>query len=821
MNYYTDIVEIIGEIGRYERGEDFSRTREELIRLCRRTQEMDPYDREAQRLLEIIGNMPPPAAGRSIMRSGLGRIARLPTVKNIETRLLDLADVTLAAIIAILAASSALALYLWSKTPSLFLVFWWLAMVVALGIRLCHARAMPRALSQGRIRFATTIGYLLPPIFACIWASLIVFVYVSGDHDAKLAMLIVAVGASTGAFALYNKLPRSGMIYAIIMAVSIIMLAMGTETFLGIAASFYSLWMLATTFTSERQYSSAIHDMDALAQERDNLEIALTYGKNGRQQWIWQTNAALELVEPMEGVAIMLGGQMTRAADIAGRPFLTLLGSLIPATFDQHHISALTHAMTEKMRIPHLQIPIRVDREIRKIEISATARFNARGNFLGYKGLIADVTETEPSGLTKRDAATLLPNFSMIKQHVDGIVYDSGTAADHSCLVVAQIQLATRADESHGRISRNVLLAMLASAINSCPAVVATAYLSATRFAILLERYDSREDVILAVQTIKDIISVVLDRYRRKNANSRTSRIVAHFGIAGAFDGRRNSSAMLEEAESALASALAQGTELQFYSRPHIHVADMNLLGSQLKAALATNMIRTRYTVLIEPASQKISAIILGLEWLHHQYGDIDTTKIGSAAMVSDQMEELGLYVVNRCLNEAFSIAGKTELILPCSIIDTVSRDFPATVRRVSLANVGEELPITVLVDRQLSANDIDILTRWHAIGANLALDMERADDAASLNPRITTLVMPKQNHDEIALDAIRERLPNVRRIVTSSADEPSLGAMARKAALLAQIGTYENLTADEAEFVIGLSNGIYGDASPDRNIAG
>ena len=170
-----------------------------------------------------------------------------------------------------------------------------------------------------------------------------------------------------------------------------------------------------------RGHSLATMRMDEIAiDERDEtVSLLLREFEDHGADWLWEIDSARRVTHASPRFAHALGHP---AADLNGKPILELLAG---ETWEAGNFSAGLRAFAEKLKsrepFRDILLPVKVNGEERWWELSASPRIDARGNFLGLRGVGSDVTEARQSAdkinrMARFDTLTGLPNRLMIHE---------------------------------------------------------------------------------------------------------------------------------------------------------------------------------------------------------------------------------------------------------------------------------------------------------------------------------------------------------------------------------------------------------------------
>jgi diguanylate cyclase (GGDEF)-like protein/PAS domain S-box-containing protein len=366
--------------------------------------------------------------------------------------------------------------------------------------------------------------------------------------------------------------------------------------------------------------------------------------------------------------------------------------------------------------------------------LSISAVFNKSGELTDYVAVFADIsklkaTESQLEFLAHHDPLTHLPNRLLLLSRMEHSIKIS--LRDHKMLALLMIDLDRFKDvnDSFGHLAGDELLQLVAERLDSRLRGVDTlCRLGGDEFTVLLEDLAQPED---AARVANSIITTLSEPWLL--SNGKEVRIGASVGISLFPDHGANPIELLQQADTALYQAKAEGRDrFKYFSEELTLLARARMdLEVRLRRAIANNELRAFYQPQVNVETGRIVGAEALIRWQDPDEGLIPPFQFIPLAEETGLIAAIGNWILKEtCLQgKRWIEAGLPQLTIAVNIsphqflhsnLETVVAEtlaesgFPAN--RLEL-----ELTESALMQRENEA--IQILNRLHALGVRLAID--------------------------------------------------------------------------------------------------
>lgn len=348
--------------------------------------------------LEILGFREPRDREWSLVRAAqlreLSRSSLLPTV-------------------AILLGGLFVAWQFWTSVAPLMMASW-LGLFVANSISIASTRRRNLTRQGGASRADLTRSVSHCVIFGLFWAIPPLFFAPHGNPEQLLmiaAFSFAVMGAATLAL---SAIPQAGIaLIGIIGAALGVMLARIGLPILASMTLSYAICLSYALLVTGRATLVRLRDDLTLDEHREVVDLLLRQDDRANSDWLWQIDARKCIVAPSARFAAATG---LKAKQLDGLPFLQLLAG---ADWKNNEVSDEIRKFHQKLRqgetFSEFLLPVALDGRQRWWKISGTPRLSRDRHVMGYRGVIADVTDRQAAErrtqkMALYDTLTGIPN---------------------------------------------------------------------------------------------------------------------------------------------------------------------------------------------------------------------------------------------------------------------------------------------------------------------------------------------------------------------------------------------------------------------------
>ncbi len=459
-------------------------------------------------------------------------------------------------------------------------------------------------------------------------------------------------------------------------------------------------------------------------QNAEVIKLLLRDFEESASDWLWETNAALELQRISPRMA-----QVARksAAELAGKFPETLLGE-VPRLDQRASTPAgkLIRAIADRSAFRDLVIPVVVAGEERVWSLTGKPIFDKAGFFTGYHGVGSDVTSARRSQeqiafLARHDSLTRLPNrvlFNEVLHQACAKCADEPVAL--LCLDLDDFKLV---NDTLGHATGDAVLVAVGERLRGCIRERDTAArLGGDEFAIILAGADATEAAMVARRLVERIS-------RPYHFDGRLVEIGISVGIAQGPKDSKIPSGLQKFADLALYRAKADGRGVWRFYDPEMdeRFQDRRSLQSDLRQALLRDEFILDFQPIVDLATSRVVAAEALLRWRHPERGLLQPGAFIPLAEEAGLIAPMGAWVLRQSCLVA---SGWPEHVRIAVNLSPLQFRDPGLLEMIDLALAESgispsrlELEITETTVLETNAQTVDALWLLHGRGVRIALD--------------------------------------------------------------------------------------------------
>jgi diguanylate cyclase (GGDEF)-like protein len=373
--------------------------------------------------------------------------------------------------------------------------------------------------------------------------------------------------------------------------------------------------------------------------------------ENTGRGWFWETNS----FGTLSYVSRQLAQDFQCEPEaLLGRQFTDLLSvdNHTSDTFEERktlgfHLSA---------RFPFSDVVVRPasDQEVHW-SLSGNPIFDARGRFLGFRGIGTDLTEQrrseqEISRLARFDSLTALPNRAMMRQTLDEALRNATHRQRGCSMFLIDLDRFKNVNDTLGHPVGDALLRQVADRLKSVMGNHGqVGRLGGDEFQAVLP---GTVDIGLLESLARTLIEQVSRPYV---IEGHKVTIGASLGIAIGDPGRSSADALVRNADLALYAAKGAGRGKHCFYQPSMHsdAAERQSLENDLRQAIERGELSVAYQPIVRAAGEEISGFEALVRWTHPTRGAISPDKFVPLAEEAGLIGKIGEWVLKTALHEA------------------------------------------------------------------------------------------------------------------------------------------------------------------------
>jgi diguanylate cyclase (GGDEF)-like protein len=558
-----------------------------------------------------------------------------------------------------------------------------------------------------------------------LWAMLVIVSMQQADAAQRVLVYGVMVGIMTRPV-LISPL-RCGVAFWLPLAIGEIAALLASPpvdpfALTGVCA-FALLTGLGMLFMNKRSTERAIN---AIRTELDRkvIQLLLRDFEENTGDWLWETNAAMELVNVSSRLAAVVNKPRQNVVGIF--PY-ALLGDA--ARFDAQigtPVHQLAQCLARHAPFRDIVVPVVIDGEERSWSLTGRPVLDRGGAFAGYHGVGSDVTRQRQSQeqiafLARHDSLTKLANrvqFSEVLNQACANCDETGVAL--ICLDLDDFKLV---NDSHGHATGDAVLVAVGERIRGCLRERdLAARLGGDEFAVIVTTSDPEHASTVARR--------IIERASRPyHFDGQLVQIGVSVGIATAPGDSRTPDELMKRADHAMyrAKAEARGTFRCYDAEMDQRLQERRKLQSDLREALAKGEFSLEFQPIVDLRYERIVCAEALLRWRHPGRGQLSPADFVPIAEETGLIGPIGDWVIREACRAAAAWPDHVRVAVNLSPLQFRDAGLLGIIDQ-ALAQTGLEpsrleLEITETTVLETNSQTVDTLWRLHGRGIRIALD--------------------------------------------------------------------------------------------------
>ena len=567
---------------------------------------------------------------------------------------------------------------------------------------------------------------------AALWGLLPIVLFRSASAEQQLLLSAVMAGMiCAGGFALAT-VPRAAAAYVAVLGLATAGTLAASELELALPISLllavYCGIVMSSVWSTSRDFLSGLRAEASAEHQTQVVGLLLRDFEEHASDVLWEVDAQGRFchVSPRLVAAFGLPAHRLAAAQAfklvaAGQP----RGEGGQATV----LRQLRKCLLMHVPFRDLVVPIRALGNRRWWSVSAKPLFDNAGACIGWRGVAADVTETQRTTeqltyLAHFDALTGLMNRHRFRARVSELL--SAREGRHVPCVVMLLDLDhfKTVNDTLGHAAGDTLLQEMARRLCAAvPASAAVARLGGDEFAVALDGGTDEASITAVAQAIQDALHEPCD------LQGATVSVRSSIGIALAQGDGLQIDALLNHADLALYAAKSDGRGRFCFFAPRMAAQTRRRIAieSELRGALARGEISVVFEPQVDLVRWKVTCFEALLRWSHPELGRIAPVEFIPVAEDSGLILELGDWVMRQACEQAAGWPESVYVTVNVSAVQVMNDGFVERTRNI-LAETGLapgrlELEITESTFLSETRSTLTVLHALHAMGVRIALD--------------------------------------------------------------------------------------------------
>jgi diguanylate cyclase (GGDEF)-like protein/PAS domain S-box-containing protein len=453
------------------------------------------------------------------------------------------------------------------------------------------------------------------------------------------------------------------------------------------------------------------------------LQLLRDYEQSG-QGWFWSTDASGRIDYVSDCVVERLG---RTHAEVLGQPLNSLFA---PDPNETEAVErTLPVVLSKRKTFTDFAVRAAVAGDELWWAISGRPHHDAAGNFSGFRGNGADITERRRSQrdaerLALYDSLTGLSNRHRMTSHLENTLAAFKQAKRSCAVMMLDLDRFKQVNDTLGHPAGDELLKQVGERLGRViDKTCELGRLGGDEFEVILPDIDDRGKL---GEIAKKVIDIVSQPYSLEGARC---VIGVSVGIAIApYDGV-SCEELIRNADLALYAAKGGGRgQFRFFSTDlHNEAETRRRIEEDLRDALAKDQISLAYQPLVCTKTNRVVAMEAVMRWQHPELGPISPALFIPVAEESNQIAKFGEWALRRACEDAAQWPGNVKVSVNVSPAQFGNENLPTVVTQ-ALAHAGLpaerlELELTESIFLNNSESVDDMFAALKGIGVRLALD--------------------------------------------------------------------------------------------------
>jgi diguanylate cyclase (GGDEF)-like protein len=566
--------------------------------------------------------------------------------------------------------------------------------------------------------------------FALGIAAMLAYALGRVPPDQQALIVGAFVGIMAGGCISLSAYPPAGLFWCFTFAImgSIGLLAVGQPVFnvifilLVVFSAVTSVWCIHSSRNILERLRAKV-----VAEEQSKLTALLLRDFEGSaRDWLWEVNCSgrLQRISSrlLERTKLPLASlENAHLTELVRSMFLVMLPDTRVA------IDQFEKKLAEPIAFRDHILPVEIEGELRWWSMTAHPIYDGRKNWIGWRGVGADVTDTtrreqDLSRLANVDSLTGLAsrhNFYAALAQIDFSRTDTQTG-----LLLIDLDNFKAVNDTLGHAAGDQLLQQVAQRLaGAARSTDLLARLGGDEYALLIREADPRLDLHARAQAFLSALEPVF------NVNGAYIEVRGSVGAASAPLDAGNSDALMQAADAALYAAKDSGRNIVYrYDR---ELALRAQTRASLTRDLAHALDRNEFVIFYQPQVSARSGALEGFEallrWQRPGHGMVPPAEFIAIAEETGRIVPIGMWVLRTACFAAKAWASPLQIAVNLSASQFASRtlleDVSIALRDANLPAHRLELEITesALIEDRLSARETLLALR--ALGVRVSID--------------------------------------------------------------------------------------------------
>jgi diguanylate cyclase (GGDEF)-like protein/PAS domain S-box-containing protein len=570
-------------------------------------------------------------------------------------------------------------------------------------------------------------------VLACLWAVLPIMLFKGASAEQQLVLATVMTGMiCAGGFALAT-VPRAAAAFVLVLGVATAGSLFAAALALALPMSgllvVYCGIVLSSVWSSARDFITGLRAEASAEHQTQVVGLLLRDFEEHASDVLWEVDAEGRFCHVSMRLVAAFGLPMERLASVQALRLVARMQPRGERGSDAPVLRQLRKNLAQQLPFRDLVVPIRALGNRRWWSLSAKPLFGANGVCVGWRGVAADVTETQRATeqltyLAHFDALTGLMNRHRFRIRVSELLapHDGGEA---DCVVLLlDLDHFKTINDTLGHAAGDTLLQEMARRLcDALPPGAAVARLGGDEFAVALPGMHDEEAIATIARTLQQTLHAPCD------LQGATVLVRSSIGIAMARGDGLEIDTLLNHADLALYAAKSDGRGKFCFFAPRMAAQTRRRISieSQLRGALARGEISVVFEPQVDLQRWQVTCFEALLRWNHPELDNVPPLEFIPVAEDSGLILELGDWVMRQACEQAAAWPDSVYVTVNVSAVqvmnDGLVERLRSILRETGLAPNRLELEITESTFLSETRSTLTVLHALHRMGVRIALD--------------------------------------------------------------------------------------------------
>ena len=583
--------------------------------------------------------------------------------------------------------------------------------------------ASARAIRRASLH-ATTLG--------CLWAVLPLALFQRALPEQQLLIGMVMTGMiCAGGFALAT-VPRAAAAYVAILGAATASCLLVADLSLAISLSMllliYCGIVMSSVLSTFKDFMAGLRAEANAEHQSQVVGLLLRDFEEHASDVLWEVDAQGRFCHVSMRLVAAFGLPAQRLALL--KPFVLVARMQRQRDAAQTQvIRQLQKSLAQQVPFRDLVVPLVALGNRRWWSLSAKPLFDASGNCVGWRGVAADVTETQRATeqltyLAHFDALTGLMNRHRFRARVAELLETRDGVAAHCVVLLLDLDHFKTVNDTLGHAAGDTLLQEMARRLCAAmPQGAAVARLGGDEFAVALPGEADETSIAEIARSLQTALHEPCD------LQGATVSVRSSIGIAVAAGDGALIDALLNHADLALYAAKSDGRGKFCFFAPRMAAQTRRRISieSQLRGALARGEISVVFEPQVDLVRWQVTCFEALLRWQHPELGNIPPLEFIPVAEDSGLILEIGDWVMREACRQAAQWPESVYVTVNVSAVqvmnDGLVERLRTILRETGLAPSRLELEITESTFLSETRSTLTVLHALHRMGVRIALD--------------------------------------------------------------------------------------------------